>query len=915
MVGQHSEENAGADWGRIGLICCCVFAAVMAGGIVSTFGSGGMAGSPIDSALPGEDVYQEYVDEPATGDSLSDFGQSQGGLGALNPGDSTGVGGNIGLDNETYASTNTDVHFTVESSQAAYWRTGAYGSYTGSGWERSGDTEEYSGQIDHNGLPGEQVEYEVELERPASALPTAWRPSTVSGASGLEVTETGAIRSDQPLEAGTTFTGVSNAPERDVELLRATEKSYPPELASTYTSLPDDTPQRVGDFTDQLTADNDNPYDTAKAIQDWLRSEKNYSLQASEQSDHIADTFIFEMDAGYCEYFATGMTVMLRSQDIPARYTVGYSTGDPVGDNLFEVRGMNAHAWVEVYFEDLGWIKFDPTPGDSRLQTQQRALEQEEPNADYDVEEEGSPGEVFEPGDIRSENDSATNESDDTNSDDGTDDPIEPAGYETSLNRTPVPGEPIEVSVTYDGNPAPRRGVLFNGKRIGTTDVEGTVVGTVPIAEELRIEIQEPDTGTTNLSDDDIVGSNQGRSIATQPGASRGSPNSTATQLAQESDEDVYDIETNATVEVSGEILPGTEVTVTALIDDVPLENAQVSIDGEVHGYTNENGRATVILPEETGNATIAVERNIVSGETVVTVPALEISVETEGVLLLPGSEATVEASYGNISAIDAPVTIDGEVVARTGPDGTANVSLPLASSTTIEVSQNGMSESVTVDGMLRNTALLAGGLLLGIGGIVVGFVRSRHSPRDVARTVLGIPRLIISTVTWALVTVATQNESIVAAIRTRLAAVYAAALATVQGRKRPRELWAEFVAWLGAVRASIGADTASETQDARPITDAAGRITVRGAWRRLLDTVSVRDPSTRTPGELAEHGIERDELPPDAVETLRDSYRAVEYGHSPQERERNRVSEALASIDGATEASDAPDSDTGGSD
>jgi hypothetical protein len=67
--------------------------------------------------------------------------------------------------------------------------------------------------------------------------------------------------------------------------------------------------------------------------------------------------------AGHCEYFASAMTVMLRSLGIPARYATGFLPGeynDVGGDYI--IRQSDAHAWVEVYFADYGWITFDPTP-------------------------------------------------------------------------------------------------------------------------------------------------------------------------------------------------------------------------------------------------------------------------------------------------------------------------------------------------------------------------------------------------------------------------------------------------------------------------------------------------------------------------------------------------------------------------
>ncbi|MFC4549795.1 DUF4129 domain-containing protein, partial [Halorussus sp. GCM10023401] len=62
--------------------------------------------------------------------------------------------------------------------------------------------------------------------------------------------------------------------------------------------------------------------------------------------------------------------------------------------------------------------------------------------------------------------------------------------------------------------------------------------------------------------------------------------------------------------------------------------------------------------------------------------------------------------------------------------------------------------------------------------------------------------------------------------------------------------------------------------------------LTVRDAWERFLGRTSVRDPSAKTPGELAAHAIEEDGLPPKPVRTLRDVFRDVEYGaRDPTER------------------------------
>ncbi len=74
-------------------------------------------------------------------------------------------------------------------------------------------------------------------------------------------------------------------------------------------------------------------------------------------------TFLKEGRYGHCEYFATASVLLLRSLGIPARIALGYRGGsfNPLSQVL-EIRESNAHAWVEAYVPDVGWIAFDPTP-------------------------------------------------------------------------------------------------------------------------------------------------------------------------------------------------------------------------------------------------------------------------------------------------------------------------------------------------------------------------------------------------------------------------------------------------------------------------------------------------------------------------------------------------------------------------
>ncbi|HRC86849.1 MAG TPA: transglutaminaseTgpA domain-containing protein, partial [Thermoanaerobaculia bacterium] len=79
------------------------------------------------------------------------------------------------------------------------------------------------------------------------------------------------------------------------------------------------------------------------------------------------DDFLFKYRSGHCEYFATAMVLMLRSQGIPSRLATGFLGGDVNRlEGFYIVRQRNAHAWVEAYLPEEGWAIFDPTPPDGR---------------------------------------------------------------------------------------------------------------------------------------------------------------------------------------------------------------------------------------------------------------------------------------------------------------------------------------------------------------------------------------------------------------------------------------------------------------------------------------------------------------------------------------------------------------------
>jgi hypothetical protein len=72
--------------------------------------------------------------------------------------------------------------------------------------------------------------------------------------------------------------------------------------------------------------------------------------------------FLLRSHAGYCQQFAGAAALLLRLAGVPARVVAGFATGDPTGAGTYTVRDLDAHDWIEVYFQGYGWVPFNPTP-------------------------------------------------------------------------------------------------------------------------------------------------------------------------------------------------------------------------------------------------------------------------------------------------------------------------------------------------------------------------------------------------------------------------------------------------------------------------------------------------------------------------------------------------------------------------
>ncbi|WP_332897871.1 transglutaminase TgpA family protein [Haladaptatus sp. CMSO5] len=272
-----------------------------------------------------------------------------------------------------------EVRFSVTADRSQYWKVGSYDRYTGGGWVRTGESTLYTSSLAApEGDSRRLVQtFEIETSR-MDTMPSAWKPVSVRGTQSdrTRVTQHEGIQPLGSLREGDRYTVLSRVPQTHPDQLRSAGADYPEYIEDRYLQLPESTPDRVGEFTSQITANAENPYDTARVIEVYLESNKAYSLDVERPDGDIADSFLFEMDRGYCTYYATTMVTMLRTQGIPARLAVGYTPGEQVADDKWVVRGLDAHAWVEVYFPETGWVQFDPTPAGPRENVETQRLTQ-----------------------------------------------------------------------------------------------------------------------------------------------------------------------------------------------------------------------------------------------------------------------------------------------------------------------------------------------------------------------------------------------------------------------------------------------------------------------------------------------------------------------------------------------------------
>jgi transglutaminase-like putative cysteine protease len=279
-----------------------------------------------------------------------------------------------------------DVLFRVESERSAYWRLLSLAEFDGVEWTPVDATAQttvtdglgFAGQSNSPGNTEPLAQTFTFDALTTQRLPAAINPFELDlpgGASVIYDLDNQDLLVSEEVGDDFSYTVTSNVPELSFAELEDAEVGLTDDV---YETVPEVAP-RVRDLANQIrldpgTGEELQPGEFLIALQDYLRTftyddSEDYVQQAGAGGasvDYLYQ-FLFELRRGYCQQFATAFALLARLEGIPTRVAVGFLPGERnLEDDSFDVTGAHTHAWPEVYLEDYGWVRFDPTP---RLQS------------------------------------------------------------------------------------------------------------------------------------------------------------------------------------------------------------------------------------------------------------------------------------------------------------------------------------------------------------------------------------------------------------------------------------------------------------------------------------------------------------------------------------------------------------------
>ena len=289
------------------------------------------------------------------------------------------LGEDLRRGNPTHALT-----YRTSDDSEQYLRLTVLDDFTGTSWQPTslpepGNSVDEIGPVPGlgGGVPAPTVTTLVSVGSVSSRwLPVPYAASQIRGLDGAWSWESAGltVRTERSNARGQSYEVDSTQPAPSVEQLVGAGAG-PVAGMERYLELPAELPASVGQVAAEVTAAAASNYDRALALQEFFRGgDFTYSEQAPVDEGYdgsgaeVLGVFLEER-SGYCVHFSSAMAAMARTLGIPARVVVGFAPGSAVkeGENdeftVFRVSTHNLHAWPELYFENIGWVRFEPTPG------------------------------------------------------------------------------------------------------------------------------------------------------------------------------------------------------------------------------------------------------------------------------------------------------------------------------------------------------------------------------------------------------------------------------------------------------------------------------------------------------------------------------------------------------------------------
>jgi transglutaminase-like putative cysteine protease len=295
---------------------------------------------------------------------------------------STGINPLINLGNDLRNGAQvTAVTYTTSNAQPVYLRLAALDTFDGLSWAPSlvapTDKDSLSSFPPASGLTSAIKQSKLTVAITVGGIDGNWLPlpyptTKVTGTTGIWYWETQglSVRSSNTNIGGQNYTASFVDVRPSLAQLRSPGTHQ--EVSKTYLDLPEKMPSIIASTAESVAGSAATDYDRALALQNYFQSDLfSYSTTAPVRqgydgtgADVVAE--FLHKKSGYCVHFASAMAIMARVLGIPSRIAVGFQPGQPSlqgGKSVFMVTTHDLHAWPELYFQGIGWLRFEPTPG------------------------------------------------------------------------------------------------------------------------------------------------------------------------------------------------------------------------------------------------------------------------------------------------------------------------------------------------------------------------------------------------------------------------------------------------------------------------------------------------------------------------------------------------------------------------